>query len=204
MNIVSEIPIENVDKRKHVLFNSLEFTFTQIESRYNALVGEFLRYEDTNQSIGVSLAWDIVDWCERLRKLLGLGAGLKKKEQWYVDVFSHLECVEEARHFIQHFDKSINSNLEEAVPPLGHVTALMLSNGGFDVKIMNAGSFYLEKGEKFKIGGFKMPDSIVPPVDHVSLFVGQHAVNLSELFRAVMKAKEEFTVYIRNTYVEKT
>jgi hypothetical protein len=204
MSIVSEIPIERIDKRKHVLFNSLEFTLTQIERRYNALVKEFLKYENTDQSIGVSLAWDVIDWSERLRKLLGFGAGLKKKEQWYTDIFSHLEKVEEARHFIQHFDKSINSNLDDSLPPLGYVMALIPSDSGFEVKIMNAGSFYIEKGEKFKVGGFRVPKSIEPPIDHVSLFVGQHSVNLSELSKAVIQAKEEFIIYLRKTYIEKT
>jgi hypothetical protein len=204
MSIVSQIPIENIDKRKHVLFNSLEFTFDQIENRYCGLVGVFLRYESADQSVGVSLAWDVIDWCEKLRKLLGYGAGLKKNGEWYIEVVSNLKCVEEARHIIQHFDKNINSNLSSAQPPLGHVTALIPSNSGFNVKIMNAGSFYLEKGEEFKIGGFKMPSLIDPPVDHVTLFVGEHAVNLSELFRAIMKAKESFVKYIQKKYIEKT
>ncbi|WP_028875668.1 hypothetical protein [Teredinibacter turnerae] len=204
MGIVSEIPIESIDKRRHVLFNSLEFVFSQIENRYQSLAYQFLSNKEADQSVGVSLAWDIVDWSERLRKLLGFGAGLKKKDVWYTEILSHLDYVEDVRHFIQHFDRSINTNLEASIPPLGHVTALIPSDRGYNVKIMNAGSFYLEKGEKYKIGGFKVPASVEYPVDHISLFIGAHSVNLSELYRAVAKAKGSFIVYIQNTYIKKT
>lgn len=202
MGIISDIPIENIDKRKHVLFNSLEFVFSQINTRYELLVEHFLLHDESDQSIGVSLAWDIIDWSDRLRKLLGNGAGLKKKEDWYVEIISHLESVEDARHFIQHFDRSLNANLAESKPPLGHVSALFpRENNAFEVKVKNAGSFYLEKGERFKLGGFRMPASIEFPVDHISIFIGEHSVNLSELSRAVMRANKSFTEYIRNTYL---
>lgn len=203
MGIVSEIPIENIDKRKHVLFNSIEFVFDQIENRYGSLVHAFIRYEEIDKSIGVSIAWDIIDWSDRLRKLLGFGAGLKKKEGWYIEICSHLGCVEDARNFIQHFDRSINANLGASIPPLGHVTALIPVARGFEVKVMNAGSFYIEKGQDFKVGSFKIPKNIESPVDHISLFIGEHSVNLSELFRGIKNSRERFIAYIQSTYIDK-
>lgn len=200
MSIFSGIPIENLDKRKHVLFNALDFAMSQAEKRYIPIANDLLRKPIERQTDSVSLAWDFIDWSDRIRKLLGHGAGLKKRDPWFKEFKAVLNEVEEARHFIQHFDKSINTYLEESIPPLGYVTGIVATKDGIFSVGDTAGSFYIEGGVPFQFNVGVVPEKVEPPIDSIHLHIGNEQVNLTQTYKAIVKAKHNFYEFVKREY----
>lgn len=90
------------------------------------------------RNLVVSTAWDTVDWLDRLRKLLGVVAGIKKKELWCQLAVRALADTEDIRNFVQHFDANLQTLVEGNYPLTGTVFASFPCASGYYVRALSA------------------------------------------------------------------
>jgi hypothetical protein len=129
---------ETQSKRGELLLASVLFAFQTIERRYQRICALFLECpENPKDDEVIATTWDFIDWVERLRKLLGYGAGLKKKEQWYKTLVAELGPIEHLRNFTQHMDGSLSECINSKTPLQGIVSAYCQFEGmkGYTVVI---------------------------------------------------------------------
>lgn len=197
-------PIDSttLTRRAHTILNGIAFVFDQIESRYDLIHAYLLKYPETpRDEVVLGLAWDIIDWVERLRKLLGHGAGLKKKERWYKDAVARLAPAEVIRGQLQHFDRSIEFCLKNQLSVFGHLSAYVITpdhSGYFGVvAVANR-----ERREGLRDNEVWMETVIDfhPPVDRMILSVGGGNANLTVLHRHLNSMRESFDDYVSRTY----
>jgi len=174
--------------------SSVAFAFAAMERRYERLCHllEHYRIENHDDEI-VAVAWDIINWAERLRKLLNHGIGVKASDPWLQSFTRKLKPVEQMRHFIEHLPESVEGCLSEKIPLFGYVSAYCTneSYNGYDVVVAVASPFraqdirdpdlYLETNIDFH-----------PPVDRVCFRVGKHRMNLTNFMALVRDGHTQF------------
>lgn len=192
------------------------FILNQIERRYVMLTEKFLEYQQSKEAllkqqatidIGyvdgnymVSLGWDIVDWCERLRKVLHGLAGVRNKEKWLQDLRAALKPIEEVRNFLQHYDKEMKRFIIDLYPLMGGVCACFpIEDGWHTVYIScNPVGSAIDKGTT--LVGFQVPSSIVGEVDYITFAIAEHYLNLSGLMRHLRTARSDYRSYLESEY----
>ncbi len=201
MNILSKIPADEINERAHITANGILFTLEQISTRYNLLFDLILRNEKKHKNNIVGLSWDVVDWINRLRILLINGAGIKQKEEWYKNAIATLSENKDIRDYIQHYEEKITDLLASERPALGYVSALIpVSEKEFKAQVYTAGSLLLTPHKEKVFGGFRMPKQVGPPLDHISLFIGNFSLNITELVDEIKVIDQEFHKYLIRKY----
>lgn len=135
-------------KRIYATVNAAAFSLNQVLSHYRTLRELLVEYdsesaglEDAQSLAGgegvaclidlaypkrneiVGLAWDLVDWLDRLRKLVRIIGGVKREQQaWYRLAMRLLANVEDVRHTLQHFDERMGEFVKGTFPLHGSVT----------------------------------------------------------------------------------
>ena len=188
--------------RPHAILNAVAFCFEQIEARYDRLCELLLQSKRENRFHEIiSTAWDLIDWVERLRKLLGKGAGIKKKEEWYQVAMRVLAPAEDLRHFLQHFDNSVEECLDKNVSVFGSVSAYCAEGDGYGVVIASSDwerPGTLADGEIW----LKTDIDFHPPIDQIVLSVGGRKAHLTNLFLLIRQIKASFDDYVKRVYQE--
>lgn len=118
MPMIGRIDKSLMEDKAYNLLASVIFSMRQIKNRYEAIEKEVCSHYVSPDHI-VSLGWDMVDWCEKLRKLLGLGRGFKKKDEWCKNILSDLDALKDVRNFMQHFDREVNKSNQSYLNLLG-------------------------------------------------------------------------------------
>lgn len=108
MPMIGRINKDDIDPKTYNLFVAIVFAMDQIKFRYESIEKEICSHYQSNTSQILALGWDVIDWAEKLRKLLNVGRGLKKKDDWFKEIDTILSSLKGIRNFIQHFDKEIN------------------------------------------------------------------------------------------------
>ena len=106
MPMIGRIDKNLMEGKTYNLLASVVFSMRQIKNRFEAIEKEVCSHYISVDHI-ISLGWDMIDWSERLRKLLHVGRGFKKKDEWCQSILNDLGDLEEVRHFIQHFDREV-------------------------------------------------------------------------------------------------
>ncbi len=130
-------------KRIYATLNAMVFILSQLDRRYTELVAMLHDYRKSKEQDGkieeprqvtmdigyprgnymVSLAWDIVDWCDRLRKIAGVKAGIKRRDEWFQQLEATLETTKDIRNFLQHYDSEVNTFVLGSYPLMGSISA---------------------------------------------------------------------------------
>ena len=174
--------------------SSVAFTFSAMERRYERLCDllEDYRVKNHDDEI-VAVAWDIIDWAERLRTLLHHGTGVKASDPWLQWFKRELAPVEQMRHVIQHLPGSVEECLSEKVPLFGCVSAYCSneSRNGYDIVVAVASPLGVQE-----IGDpslyLKTNIDFHPPVDQVCFQVGKHRMNLTVFMTLVRDGHMQF------------
>lgn len=146
-------------------------------------------------------AWDIVDWADRLRKVFGGIAGIKKKEKWYSLARDALQEVSDIRNFIQHYDKEIYSFVKGSYPLMGAVFACFPHQGqGFHTRLIVSTPLKSAYHKEVNIFGMPNPQKVRPPVDCIRFSIADNVVDLSELNRKLLEATEELKTELKRRY----
>lgn len=215
---------QNLDsrhKRVYASVNSAAFVINQIERRYEVLESELLQYDEFKRRIGsekpkpgsmsldmgyqhgnslVAQAWDLVDWIERLRKIMGKVSGVKKNAPWLRNLVKGLKPTEELRHFIQHFDRSLSVILDGSYPLMGSLIAFFSCKGQPYVRVLISTPARYAGDQHVHISGFLLPKELGDSVGEVTLSVANQHLNISQMVNMVREARSSFAKDVRESY----
>ena len=125
----NETLFDNVDvlaipEREYRVLNALDVAIHRCLQKYE-LIFQIIAQDKTEMNRAlVLLTWELIDWFDRTRKILGYGAGIKKKEPAFVLAYKELEKAEDFRNILQHFDNFIKDTQNNLYAPLGSVSAI--------------------------------------------------------------------------------
>ena len=172
--------VASIPDREFRALNALDVSISRCLQKYEVIF-QIVAQDKTemNQSL-VLLTWELVDWFERTRKILGCAAGLKKNESAFALITRSLKNAEEFRHVLQHFDGFLTRSQATDFAPLGAVSAIhMLADGSMRTLVYNAGTARSDTN----MGSVKLPDKMNDPVDYVTLQIDGRELNVSEIAR---------------------
>ena len=118
MPMINRIDKSLIDEKTFNLLASVIFSMRQVKNRYDAIEKEVCSHYVSPNHV-VSLGWDMIDWSERLRKLLHVGRGFKKKDVWCQSILNDLKDLEDVRHFTQHFDREVGKSDQSYLDLMG-------------------------------------------------------------------------------------
>jgi len=211
-------------KRIYVSVNAVAFIINQARRRFSDLEAALIQYDELKKAKGdvpssmshdgrvffdagyskrneiVSAAWDVIDWSDRLRKVLGVLAGIKKNEAWYQIAIRGVAAVEDIRHFVQHFDSNLTKLVEGSYPVMGTVIASFPCSDGYYARALLASAVRYSAEDAIEIAGFARAVKGSGRVECVVLSVADLAVNLTLTISAVAAAQAELAAVLKRDY----
>lgn len=205
------------EKRIYATLNAAVFMINQVERRYNELTTMLQTYNRSKEgsvkvsqvtidisyphgNYIVSLAWDIVDWCDRLRKILGAIAGVRRKENWYQQLVTSLEATAEVRHFLQHYNREIKNFVAGSYPLMGSVSACFPLESGWHTRCIPSTPLTSVYHRDFKVSGFQVPPYVEGDIDYVMFSIAEKYINITELTEKLRVSKVNFCNYLEIEY----
>ena len=155
---------------------------------------------ELNQNV-VLVTWELVDWLDRTRKILGYGAGLKKKNPAYILAIRELNKGQDFRNILQHFDNFIKDTTSSSYAPLGAVSAIHYmgekeGKAEFRTLVYNAGSLKSDT----EMGSVKLPKKMKETVDHVTLQFEDKYLNISEIIYKLLEFYKSLRFAVEERY----
>lgn len=203
MPIVDQIDKSLMDKKAYNLLVSVEFAMKQIKNRFEAIEKEVCSHHISPDHL-ISLGWDMIDWSEKLRKLLEVGRGFKKKDDWCKRILAELEDLKNVRHFIQHFDGEVGRSEQSYLNLIGSLD-VVLDASFYPKKYL--WSFHIgntvdlavlqQQSRAFNCNMAEMAGVILKSA---SLSLAGKDINLKELRSHVGRAQHELDNYLLNNY----
>lgn len=207
-------------KRIYASINAVVFMLNRIERRYVELERMFIEYDvvkvrsqgalahrkcviDIGYEHGnhmVSLAWDLVDWCDKLRRVLGSPAGLEKKLDWYKRLVKILRNTEDMRHFLQHYNAELERFVVGSFPLMGTVYACFQSSDGLYTRVIPSTPIASAYHEDVRICGFEIPDHLASPFGNLCFSIATMALNLSEVVAKLRAVADDMKSHLRDRY----
>lgn len=118
MPMIGRIDKSMMESKTYNLLASVVFSMRQVRNRYDAIEKEVCSHYVSPNHI-VSLGWDMIDWSEKLRKLLEKGRGFKKKDEWCRSILTDLGGLKDVRNFMQHFDNEVTRSDQSYLDLIG-------------------------------------------------------------------------------------
>lgn len=201
--LFDNVNVASICDRPLRVINAVDASIYRCLEKYEVIYQIILqqKYEMANNL--VYLVWELVDWLERIRRLLGLGVGFERKTVHYREAVLALKEAEDFRHKLQHFDKFISSSVGGDQSLLGSVTAIV--NEGSEPEGIYATfrcvSFNLGLLSPGKsLGSMEIPEKMSDAVDYVTLHLGSDSLNLSKILRKLLKFYQEARVELAQKY----
>lgn len=198
--LLDNVNLNALNERQLRVINAVDASIIRCLEKFELVYQIILQQKSDMNSNVVYLVWELIDWLERTRKLLGLGVGFHRKASYYNDAFAAFQEIEEFRHKLQNLDRSVNSSVGENQALLGSVTAWVhegkVSEGKCDnLRFESYNLGLISEGKS--LGHSQLPDRIYDPVDYVTLHLGTEFVNLSKIMRMLLsfyqQARSELT-----------
>lgn len=206
-------------KRVYVTVNAAAFTINTIERKFEALQRRLRAFDEPlckerravnpgevsihlADEIGnelVAEAWDVIDWIDRLRRIMGVMVGVPRKEMWYAQLMQSIARAEEPRHRFQHFDNTLSYIVKKTYPVMGALIAYFPISGS-----KARGRIILSTPARFagddNIGvAFNVPE-LMFDVGGVCLSVAQETVCVSGMVHDIRAARTYFARYLSARY----
>jgi len=181
--LFDNVNIESIPDRDFHVLNALDVSIHRCLQKYEAIYQIIDQGKtDMNREV-VLLTWELIDWLDRTREILNVGAGLKKKEPELQLLTRSLKNAKPLRNTLQHFKEFLPRSMKSDFAPLGAVSAIhKLDDETFDVFVYNAG---IVRG-KTDMGQVKMPEEFFDNVDFVTLQIDNKSVNVSQIVRKLL------------------
>jgi hypothetical protein len=207
-------------KRIYVTVNAFAFAVNQAELRFKSLESLLMEYHSAeikkkpldphtfSTDMGyekrndiVALAWDIIDWMERSRKIFGVITGIPKKNDFYSAIMKSLEPAERFRQVLQHYDSEvIKPAVTGMYPVMGAIIATFRSGNSWGGRILlSTPARFTGDNEVCVAGARFIENNMRGDVDGITLSITNHAVNLSKIWYELELEKEKLSVYLEQT-----
>lgn len=195
--------VSAMPEREFQVLNALDVSIHRCFQKYEMMF-QIVAQDRTDMTQSMCLlSWELVDWLERTRKILGLGAGLKKRDPAFQLAERSLREAEDLRHILQHLDQFLARSKETDTAPLGWVSAnhcLRIEDGQI-IELRNL--VYTPgtvRGKDALLGTVELPSMMYDKVDYVTLQLGDKSVNLSNICRKLLKYYEILRNEVANKY----
>lgn len=208
-------------KRIYVTINAFVFSINEARRRFLRIKNLLLEYDKKEQdsnmitdgqcsiSLGcpfrneiVSLAWDVVDWLERSRKIFGSLAGIPKKDQRYVSVMNALLPATKYRHMLQHYDSDVITTLvKNTFPLMGAVLAAYSDEKHNYGRVIISTPARYAGDQTISIAGAKaIAAHAKSPIGSITLSLANATINLSVLFEELDSCTNDIREILKQTY----
>ncbi len=207
-SILNNLPTKQIKSRDLTYFDAIIHTIEMVEIMYGRLVDLLARHVKPNNEKESHFlehvmidTWGIVDCLYRLRQVLSSSSGIRKKTLWFQKFFRQLSMVEEVRHFLQHYNEKIPLIERSNSPIVGHVCWINARS------IKNVDVILIQPG-RIKTGSLPCINPADKPIsskiDHVTFFLGDLRVDLSDLVNGLKEFVGELETFLNERYGEKT
>lgn len=194
--LFDNVNIAAIPDRHFRVLNALDVFIYRCLEKYEVIF-QIVAQDKTGMNRNlVLMTWEIVDWLERTRKILGYGAGLKKSTPEFQMIMRSLENAKELRNTLQHFDSFLNRSDTHDLAPLGAVSVIhTLDENNMKAMVYTLGTIKPETN----LGNAQIPKVIYDEVDHVTLQLDGQELNISEMLRKLLP----FYAHLREQISEK-
>lgn len=150
----------------------------------------------------VSLAWDIVDWLARTRKILGSLAGIPKRGGQHSAMMQALADIPNYRDMLQHYDSDvIQTMVQKTFPIMGSILVAYCDGGEQHGRVILSTPARYAGDPTVSVAGV---NSILaparPPIDNITLSIANANINLSKVFNAIDSARDGIHDYLKERY----
>jgi len=207
-------------KRIYICIGTVKFIVNQLDTRYADIKNIFLEFHHessatdgelnpgqfnvrVNTDVGnklIGLAWDFVDWTDRLRKVLGSAVGLDNRSQQYKDSLKLLGIASEMRNVMQHFDRNISTYVENSCPMMGAIIAFFPTATRPIGRALVGGPAKTPYHKETSMRGINMPPRVMADISSITLSLSTETVDLSESFRIITEFKAGLSPFLREQY----
>ena len=183
---------------KDLLFiDAIRHISQMIDISYNRLI-HTLSSKDNNlkNELATIDGWSIIGSLNRLRILLEKMPNISRKLLWYKKYYQKIKSVKGIRDFLEHFDEKVQSQIDKGNFTLGHISWLELKDdnsivGNLLVSLRPKSTANLTSvnpaGKAFRW-----------KIDHVTFYIGESEVNLSDMYSGLIEFVRNFEVYLEN------
>lgn len=194
--LFDNVNIEAIPDRHFRVLNALDVFIYRCLEKYEVIFQIIAQDKVGMNRNLVLMTWEIVDWLERTRKILGQAAGLKKNSPEFQMILRSLKNAKELRDTLQHFDSFLSRSSAYDLAPLGAVSAIqILDENNMKTSIFTLGTIKPETN----LGTTQIPKMFYDKVDHVTLKLDGKELNISEILRKLLS----FYAHLRTQISEK-
>ncbi len=200
-SILHSLPTNKIGEKELYWFEAIISITRMLEISYSRLFDLIITNEQNiaTESLNIE-SWNIIDNFNRLYCILSRCPRIKKKSPWIKLILNDLKEVENARHFIQHYDREIDNLHAQTLPPLGYLCyAIKIDTKKIQTRTVVPG--YVRKYSLQTINpvgkDFKMD------IDLITYFIGNHTIQLSKLLYKTQEFVKELENFIKKEYLEK-
>ncbi len=186
-----------VDEKRRLFLEGIIFILDTVDKRYESI--ELLLKPDAPvMDDAIRDAWVIVDNLYRLKLVIDSAPGLDKSTPSYQLIIRKLSPVGPLRHFIEHYNGSLQQIYKDIKPIVGHLGYLKLLE---DQKI---GSVFAILGSIRKFQGLGMVNpagkQMRNNIDHITLYLGNEFVDISDIYYQLGTFVVDLESYISNNW----
>jgi hypothetical protein len=168
-----------VDEQRRLFLEGIIFIIDTIDKRYELILHLLEPYAPEVNDV-MRDAWIIADNMYRLKLVIDNAPGIDKSTPSYQLITRKLSPVEPLRHFIEHYDHSLQYIYRDIKPVVGHLGYLKLHEG------KKIGSVIIIPGSIRKFQGLGMVNSAGKQfrnnIDHITLYLGDDFVDISDIY----------------------
>ena len=187
----------DIDEKRRLFLEGIIFIVDTIDKRYESML--FLLEPDAPEmDDAMRYAWVIADNLYRLKLVIDNAPGIDKSTPSYQLIIRKLSPVEPLRHFIEHYNRSLQQIYKEIKPVVGHLGYLKLLE---DQKI---GSVFAIPGSIRKFQGLGMVNPAGKQfrnnIDHITLYLGDDFVDISDIYYPLDTFAKDLESYISKNW----
>lgn len=183
--------------------NAFDVAAHRALDKYELIYQAFEKPEQMTNREVACMTWELVDWLDRTRKILGSLAGLKRKDPLRILAERSLQEMVEVRNILQHFNEHIIEAITADFAPLGSISAIVITKKGDDGSVIELAMPFVAPGIVMgnkDIGSVSMPGRARDDVDHVTLHLGEESANLSNVMYKLMDFYKQTRVELAEKY----
>lgn len=215
MNTDSELP-----QRVFVSINMAVFIFNTLERKFQEIEGILEEYHCLTKASVISdgehklwvtwgyekgdtlieTSWSIIDWGEKLRKILSSITGIKKNERWYKELIASLEKTKSIRNTIQHIDREIKNYISDSTPLMGVVSAQFPLPKGRVTYVISSSTFKSPYKDHINIYGIEATEARSDGMGSVIFSISKKSFNFTSFMAEIRKSVASMKVYLNDNY----
>jgi hypothetical protein len=193
-SIINKVTEKDLSEKELLFLNAIQHTTEMIYVSYSRLINTLADINiQFRHEIVMADSWSIIDSFNRLKILLDKIIGVKKNLPWFQQFHRKIKIVGDVRDFLQHYDERIDYLVETNKPIMGYLLFLeLISENKIGCQLLYPG--------RIKVGELKMINHVGKQfrynIDHITFLIGDHEVNISELYYSLLEFIVELENYI--------